>query len=338
MFSHLQIPKRLVDNPEDFPIIRWIPDAILKLVSLSNHVLIRYFELIGDVPRGAIPKKARTKSKGVVIQEPTGDEKQPKKHKFTGVLKTMASKKQVTNLVKKKKKVVETIVLGLTKDEETDTEDIDMSKGQSSNYTCDANIYDVDHSINDLFHQYTPLVSPRKVATIESNTEEISNSDVTMNTSNVDTYIIKDETPSTYHPQSTATVNPLEFPTTKSIMEEVRTLDIPEHTSHVDSNLNMDENFRMKTSTVPPLRPTSLFITSVVQTGMVPTRSPTFYGILSQPIAMLFSSQSTNSQLGLIHDDTLHMQDKEDEGFGFEETFDLEEEDIEDKALMSGKQ
>lgn len=65
-----------------------------------------------------------------MIQELSGDEQPQKKRKAIGVLKTMTSNKQVTNLVKKKKNNVEVIVLGTPNDDEdTDMEDMDFSKG-----------------------------------------------------------------------------------------------------------------------------------------------------------------------------------------------------------------
>lgn len=60
-----------------------------------------------------------------------------------------------------------------------------------------------------------------------------------MNTSNMETNIINDETPLHSLPQSTINVNPPEVPTTKSILEAGRTLGIPDNTSYVDSNVNI---------------------------------------------------------------------------------------------------
>lgn len=60
-------------------------------------------------------------------------------------------------------------------------------------YHFDANANDVDHLINDVFSHDTPLVSPRKITSVESNMNEISNMNVTVNTSNMDTNITNDE-------------------------------------------------------------------------------------------------------------------------------------------------
>lgn len=56
-FSHLQIPKSLVDNPIDFPFTGSIPEAVLSLVQESNLVLICYREMIVEVSRVPTPKK-----------------------------------------------------------------------------------------------------------------------------------------------------------------------------------------------------------------------------------------------------------------------------------------
>lgn len=64
VFSHLQIPKSLVDDPEAFPIIGRIAEDVLELVPLSNLVLIRYHEMLVDVPMVTTPKKTKSKSNG----------------------------------------------------------------------------------------------------------------------------------------------------------------------------------------------------------------------------------------------------------------------------------
>ncbi|CAH1445253.1 unnamed protein product [Lactuca virosa] len=134
VFSHLQIPKSLVDDPKAFPVIGRIAENVLELVPLSNPVLIRFHEMFADVPR--------------------------KKRKATGVLNMMASKKQVTKPMKKKK-TIEVTVLGTPDyDESTYTEDMDLSKGQYSQSHRDANADDVNHLIHDAFHHDTPPVSP----------------------------------------------------------------------------------------------------------------------------------------------------------------------------------
>lgn len=67
------------DDPENFLVIGRIIDAMLELVPLSNHVLIRYHEMHVNVPRVPTPMKTKSKSKGVVvIKEPSGEEPQQK--------------------------------------------------------------------------------------------------------------------------------------------------------------------------------------------------------------------------------------------------------------------
>lgn len=63
----------------------------------------------------------------MVIQETSSEEQLQKKHKAISVLKTMASKKQVTKFFMKKKKTFKVTILG-----SPDTEDIEMLKAQSS--------------------------------------------------------------------------------------------------------------------------------------------------------------------------------------------------------------
>lgn len=75
VFSHLQILKKLIDDPKVFPVIGRIPKAMLELVPLSNPILLRYREMLRVVPKVPTPKKTKSKSKGnVVITEPYADE------------------------------------------------------------------------------------------------------------------------------------------------------------------------------------------------------------------------------------------------------------------------
>lgn len=78
-FSTLQIPKTLVNNPNDFPSIGRILEAMLSLVSVSNPMLIRYQELFLDVSQGATPNETKKKLKGVIIKEPVADAQPQKK-------------------------------------------------------------------------------------------------------------------------------------------------------------------------------------------------------------------------------------------------------------------
>lgn len=108
-FYHLQIPKSMIDNIEDFPIVQRIPEDMISLVHRLTHVLIHYWESILDVSHAPIPKKYKSKPTRVVIKEITNDEQPMKKKKATSVLKTYSSKKQVAKPVKHKikKKVVD---------------------------------------------------------------------------------------------------------------------------------------------------------------------------------------------------------------------------------------
>lgn len=82
-FSHLQIPKHLVDNPTNFPSIRKIPKSTLGSLSESNPVLICSREMMVEVHHVPNPKKTKSKSKGwMVIQEPFDEEQPQKKRKL----------------------------------------------------------------------------------------------------------------------------------------------------------------------------------------------------------------------------------------------------------------
>ncbi|CAH1448955.1 unnamed protein product [Lactuca virosa] len=90
--------------------------------------------MIFDIPKVPTPKKTKFKLKGsVVIQEPSSTEKPQKKLSVLGTP---------------------------DEDEATDMEDIDLSKGQSSQYYHEANGDDVSPLINDEFLYDTPPVSP----------------------------------------------------------------------------------------------------------------------------------------------------------------------------------
>ncbi|CAH1454102.1 unnamed protein product [Lactuca virosa] len=95
-FSTLRIPKLLIDNPNDFTSIGRILEAMLSLVLVSNPVLIWYKEMVSDVSRALTPMKSKAKSKGLVIQEQTGEEHPQRTRKAAWVLKHFASKNLVT--------------------------------------------------------------------------------------------------------------------------------------------------------------------------------------------------------------------------------------------------
>lgn len=61
VFSHLQIPKSLANDPKEFLIVGRVPYALLELVPLSNPILISYREMLVDVPKAHTPKKTNSK-------------------------------------------------------------------------------------------------------------------------------------------------------------------------------------------------------------------------------------------------------------------------------------
>ncbi|CAI9291043.1 unnamed protein product [Lactuca saligna] len=153
----------------------------------------------------------------------------------------------------------------------------------------------------------------------------------------MDTNIKNNERPSTSLPQST-TIKPLEVPTTMFIPEMVHTSDILENTSHVDSNVNIGGKSTIDSLIVTPQLDSPLKF-SLHQFTFVPQNSPTCAGMFTHAITSFFSSQCTDHYFEQGKDISQNMEDEEDEGFGFGKlTFDLEEEDIADEALMSGKQ
>lgn len=88
-FSHLQIPKIVVDDPVAFPSIGRISDDMLRLVSKSNHFLIQYKASLHLTPSIATPKKVMFKVKeGItkdhhVIKKKHIKKKESSKTKFT---------------------------------------------------------------------------------------------------------------------------------------------------------------------------------------------------------------------------------------------------------------
>lgn len=126
-------------------------------------------------------------------------------------------------------------------------------------------------------------------------------------------------------------------------MEEVQTLDI-----------NMDEGMHNDESTVISTIETSTIDTTIIETSTIETSttltppsspittsvpvsniSPTFFGIMQEPITTLFSSQSTEkSQPQPKADD-----DDDDVMVYFTELqFDREEDNIPDEMIMLGRQ
>ncbi|CAH1450737.1 unnamed protein product [Lactuca virosa] len=127
-------------------------------------------------------------------------DEQPNEMKAAGVLKTRT--KQFYKPINKKKKIIEVIVLGNPDDDEaTNTKHMDLSKGQSTQYSFHVNADDTDHMINDSFVNNTPPSSPIKDATVNNafvnNIPSVSilgNLHVTMHTSDVDSKIPTDNT------------------------------------------------------------------------------------------------------------------------------------------------
>lgn len=72
-----------------------------------------------------------------------------------------------------------------------------MDQGQSSPYTIESDVDDVHQLVNEAFPNDSSNVSPQTVTPVESHTEETSNLDILVNTSNMDTNITTIETPLT---------------------------------------------------------------------------------------------------------------------------------------------
>ncbi|CAI9300100.1 unnamed protein product [Lactuca saligna] len=162
--------------------------------------------------------------------------------------------------------------------------------------------------------------SPTTDSPIKTSFEEIGNLGGFVKTSNVDT-------------------------TTTEVSEEVRTSGILVDISNMDTNINKGEGVlnpkvqgnhniiilsSFKTSTVD----TSTSLPPFHSTISTSTHSATFDNILNQPVISLFPTQSTNPK-------TFQEDENEDSEFMGTFTyieFDLEEENIPDHMLMSGKQ
>lgn len=124
---------------------------------------------------------------------------------------------------------------------------------------------------------------------------------------------------------------------TASGQEEVETLDITMDLSNMDANVDMDEVMHNNESTVTSIVTTSTALpppSSPIPTFVpVSTISPTFSGIMQEPIATIFSYQSTEKSQ---HENET---DDEDVMVSFADLqFDLEVENIPDEMTMSGKQ
>ncbi|CAI9292929.1 unnamed protein product [Lactuca saligna] len=91
----------------------------------------------------------------------------------------------------------------------------------------------------------------------------------------------------------------------------------------------------IKTFVVTPPQPTSPPPTSVTPPSSTTTFSPTFVGVIQEPIATLFSSQSTEPEKTITEAEA----DDDDVMVSFVELqFNLDEDDILDDLIMSGKQ
>lgn len=89
-------------------------------------------------------------------------------------------------------------------------------------------------------------------------------------------------------------MTPTEGSTSKSNTEEDKSSNVPENLSNKDLNVKMSENPSTSapdSSNVLPT-PSSPQPNSIISPTTFPLNSPTFKGILTQPIDALFSSQS----------------------------------------------
>lgn len=168
----------------------------------------------------------------------------------------------------------------------------------------------MDQLVNDVFHIDYFEGSLQSLTTIESYKDETCNMDINVDTSSVHTHIITIETTSTLVPMSTNVTLP-QVSTIESNTKENMNLDIIENTLNANSNVN--------TSVIPSIDPLILLppsispiITYLIQTTNVRYNLPTFNGILRQPIATLFSSQSTNPSHDHKIDVSHHIDDKDD--------------------------
>lgn len=149
--------------------------------------------LVG-ITHGSKPKKLKRKSNGVMTQEPVVEEQPQDKRKVASVLKTFSSKKLTTKPLKMrlKKMIIDLEDEGGTNDddEEIDIEIVDQF--QSSQYSLEANVYDVDRLVIEVTlstHIPDQNVSPQRVTTLEYNIEDTCSLGIPENTSNMDSHI-----------------------------------------------------------------------------------------------------------------------------------------------------
>ncbi|CAI9269990.1 unnamed protein product [Lactuca saligna] len=153
------------------------------------------------------------------------------------------------------------------------------------------------------------LVSPRKDTSIKSTFEETSNPDVNANVSNSDVNISSIAQQTTRIPEMTKVIPP--------------------------RGLNTESNFEeLKKIVVPLTQPSSLPLTSVTPISSIVV-STTFVGVMQEPIATLFSSESTEPEKTIIETNV----DDDDVIVAFAKLqFNPKEKDIRNELIMLGKQ
>ncbi|CAI9299835.1 unnamed protein product [Lactuca saligna] len=126
-------------------------------------------------------------------------------------------------------------------------------------------------------------------------------------------------------------------------MEEEKTSNINENLSNKDVHVNMGEGrttietstigtTTFNTTTIPP--PTSPLASSMIIPISTCGVSPTFFKMMQEAITTLFSSQSTDVDQG-VHEE----ENDDDLMVAFANMhFNLQEDDMHDIAIMSGKQ
>ncbi|CAI9275729.1 unnamed protein product [Lactuca saligna] len=140
-------------------------------------------------------------------------------------------------------------------------------------------------------------------------------------------------------------VIPSRVSNTESFMEDVEITDIIVNLYDKDSNINMEEGMHnveittvtinIETSIIPQPQPTSPPPKLVAPSSYTTAISLTFVGIMQEPIATLFSSQSTDHEKTITEAEAY--EDDVLVSF-FELQFNPDEEDIPDYLIMSGKQ
>ncbi|CAI9299876.1 unnamed protein product [Lactuca saligna] len=123
------------------------------------------------------------------------------------------------------------------------------------------------------------------------------------------------------------------FEKTSTIATPISNTFEADHDSKEDANVTIDDETltsSLDTITIPPPPPSSPPPTSTITPTIIPVISPTFAGIINEPINSLFFSQSTDQEL---------LNNEEDELVEFAELkLDPEEVNVDDNSIMSRKQ